>query len=431
MSFDEMEYEDFSWIRWDRMRWDFVDLLISAAAQHTERPRSVSCEGHDSCREIEKSLPRFGVESHLSDDGRYRRLDHREDLMSLVTSGMRDGLMMVAQYIEWGSGHPLEGAMEVPFEIGRIINSPYFTVSHRDDKLAPHVSDEPSGEIREMLYAFVKLAFPDEFLLQVALMRSAQLDLEKELRILKGVEAFNEMLQIMESGISVAPELEKDLIPFLSVDPESNSIWTEQFSSDFKPHNWKLGAGHDLELGMEDASLLHYWEDWPTIPWAFEYSQTSYDDGSRYGDICGFIVRGHGLFVSQQAFADSNAWTVCMRGFNWNTYTQSFNDHLAPVIASSGQNGAAMVVFSDYRGDAYIVSSVEASWDEYAPMSAVLGPLPHGFGIVGVWTNYDEARYTPRSFDEIINANWSDQITASARYLRDCLAAVEAAKAED
>jgi hypothetical protein len=80
-----------------------------------------------------------------------------------------------------------------------------------------------------------------------------------------------------------------------------------------------------------------------------------------------------------------------------------------------------MVVFSDYRGDAYIVSSVEASWDEYAPMGAVLGPLPEGFGIVGVWTNYDEARYTPRSFDEIIDADWSDQITAGAKYLRDCL----------
>ena len=112
----------------------------------------------------------------------------------------------------------------------------------------------------------------------------------------------------------------------------------------------------------------------------------------------------------------------------WNSCTTPFNEYLSPVLERAGSNGAAMVVFSDYRGDAYIVSSVEASWDEYAPMSAVLGPLPEGFGIVGVWMNFDEARYTPRSFDDVINANWSEQITASAKYLRDCLAAVEVAK---
>ncbi len=76
------------------------------------------------------------------------------------------------------------------------------------------------------------------------------------------------------------------------------------------------------------------------------------------------------------------------------------------------------------------MSSVQGSWDEYAPMSAVLGPLPKGFGIVGVWAGFDERRYTPRSFDDIIEADWSEQITASAKYLRDCLAAVEAAKAK-
>ncbi len=429
MSFDEMEYEKFSWIRWDRMRWDLVDLMVSSAAQHVDRERSFLCTGHSCCIDMQKLSTLFGfeIQSNTQDES-FGHIGYREDLYELTTSEMRDGMMMVSNYIRWGSGHPLRGHSEVPWEVGRIVHSPYFTNLHPDDSSALHVSDEPSDEIRELLYAFVKLAFPNEFLLQVALMRGAQLDREELSRTLKGVEAFDEMVRIMESGISVAPELEKDLIPFLSVDLASDAIWTEQFSLDFEPHNWKLGAGHDLELGMEDASLLHYWEDWPTIPWAFECSQSRYDVGSRWGDICGFIVRGHGLFVSQQTFSDSNAWTICMRGFNWNTYTQSFNDHLAPVIASSSQNGSAMVVFSDFRGDAYIVSSVEASWDEYAPMSAVLGPLPHGFGIVGVWTNYDEARYTPRSLDEIINANWSEQITASAKYLRDCLAAVEAAK---
>lgn len=188
---------------------------------------------------------------------------------------------------------------------------------------------------------------------------------------------------------------------------------TEHFGAHEEVGKWSDVAGYHLGMGMEDASLRRYWDDFPSIPDAFGYSERSNGYG---GAGMGFIARAVGLFVSQQA------WDNGTNG-RWNACTDSFNKNLAPVLEKSPSSGAAMVVFSDYRGDAYIVSSVEASWDEYAPMSSVLGPLPHGFGIVGVWTNYDEARYTPRSFDEIINANWSEQITASARYLRECLAA--------
>jgi hypothetical protein len=168
MSFDEMEYEDLSWIRWDRLRWDLVDLMVSSATQHADRERSFLCTGHSCCLDMQKlsTVLGFEIQSNTQDES-FGHIDYREDLYELTTSGMRDGMMVVSNYIRWGSGHPLEGAMEVPFEVARIIHSSYFSNTSRDDKFAPHVSDEPSDEIRELLYAFVKLAFPNEFISEV------------------------------------------------------------------------------------------------------------------------------------------------------------------------------------------------------------------------------------------------------------------------
>lgn len=410
MSFDQMEYEDFSWIRWDRMRWDFVDLLISAAAQHTDRERSFLCTGLLCCLDIQKISDHLGFEIHRNrDDEFYGFIDFREDLQSEVTSAMRDGMSMVSTYIRYGSGHPFEGHMEVPWEVARIANSSYFTKANRDDKLAPHVSDEPSEEIGDLLYAFVKLAFPDQFLATVRMKNVEPQNLERKIF---GWDANAELTQRFESHDFVAPLLSTGIIENLTINTETSETGTDHFWMDNETA-WQFGAGYNLDFGLRDASLNKYWHWLESIPHAFEYSEHA----NQAGCGMGFLARSYGLFVSQQVWDSNGNW-------KWNACTESFNKNLAPVLEKSGADGAAMVVFSDYRGDAYIVSSVKASWDEYAPMRAIHGPLPDGFGIVGVWTNYDEARYTPRSFDEIINANWSEQITASARYLRDCLAAM-------
>jgi hypothetical protein len=296
--------------------------------------------------------------------------------------------------------------------VGRIVHSPYFTNLHPDDSFAPHVSDEPSDEIRELLYAFVKLAFPDEFLVEVH--RGVNSENSKKLLTSWGANA--EFTRQFESNFYVAPVLSKSIIESLKIDLETSREGTEHFWMN-RPGPWQFGAGYSLDAGFGEASLDSYWHDLESIPDAFEYSE----HGNMAGVGMGFLARSPGLFVSQQVWVGG-------AGEEWNTCTESFNKNLAPIMEYAGSSGAAMIIFSSYRNDACIVSSVPASWDEYAPLSAVLGPLPEGFGIVGVWTNYDEARYTPRAFDEIIDADWSEQITASAMYLRDCLAAIEAAK---
>jgi hypothetical protein len=409
MSFDEMKNEDFSGIRWDRMRWDFVNAIVKANQNHVGEDRFF-CTGPDCCLDMARMLPVMGITSGISFDNEFGEL---------ITSAMRDGMFMVSTYFQFGLEHPLEGHMEAPWEVGRVIHSSYFTNVNRDGKLAPHVSDEPSDEIRELLYAFVKLAFPDDFLAAVHQKNSGNLAASgPELdEVPFGWDANARLTQGFENAGYVAPLLSTGIINGLRGFPYGFLAVTEHFGSNEDDGKWSDIAGYHLGLGMEDASLRRYWEDFPSIPDAFVYSER----GNGYGTGMGFVARSSGLFVSQQVWEDDESK-------KWNLCTKSFNENLASILEKSSSSGAAMVVFSDYRGDSYIVSSVEKSWDEYAPMSAVHGTLPEGFGIVGVWTNYDEARYTPRAFDEIIDADWSEQITASARYLRDCLAAIEAAK---
>jgi hypothetical protein len=157
MSFDEMKYEDFSWIRWDRMRWDFVNAIVKANQNHVGEDR-LFCTGPDCCLDMARMLPVMGNPSDIS---------HHQELGEQITSAMADGIFMVSTYVRFGLSHPLKGHSEVPREVGGIIHSAYFTNSHPDNSLAPHVSDEPSDEVRELLYAFVKLAYPDDYLTAV------------------------------------------------------------------------------------------------------------------------------------------------------------------------------------------------------------------------------------------------------------------------
>jgi len=157
MSFDEMNYEDLSWIRWDRMRWDFVNAIVKANQNHVGEDRLL-CTGPDCCLDMARMLPVMGITSEIS---------HHQELGERITSAMADGIFMVSTYVRFGLSHPLKGHSEVPWEVGGIIHSPYFTNSHPDNSLDPHVSDKPSDEVRELLYAFVKLAFPDDFMVAI------------------------------------------------------------------------------------------------------------------------------------------------------------------------------------------------------------------------------------------------------------------------
>lgn len=168
MSFDQMDYEDFSWIRWDRMRWDLVNAIAKVSMnENYDFPERLMSTGCLECLELMTMLPQYGTELGRFPNYGHLYVEYAKNLQPFVTDAMREGMMMLSPYIVHGTGHPLKGHLEAPWEIARIVHSPYFTNVHRGDKFAPHVSDEPSDEIRELLYSFVKLAFPDQFLTTV------------------------------------------------------------------------------------------------------------------------------------------------------------------------------------------------------------------------------------------------------------------------
>jgi len=154
------------------------------------------------------------------------------------------------------------------------------------------------------------------------------------------------------------------------------------FATPFFPDTWDWIGLYMLEMGREDgsSSLQDYWETLPTIPWAFEYTERGNGKGLA---MCSMARVTGRILVSQQTWmslVDPNAADTG----EWNGCTNAFNKYLAPFLEFQIEGAPTIVVFSSFREDAYIVSPDKNSWDDYSPARAILGPLPDGWGIVGV-----------------------------------------------
>ena len=240
--------------------------------------------------------------------------------------------------------------------------------------------------------------------------------------LLVGQAAYVRFKELFESADMVVPELPPQIITDFFCDEAYETYCTSHFitlleaerqlTTNTEPGFWSPIAAYGLEFGVPNESDRHpslreYWEGCGSAPWAFDY----FERNNGYSVMVGLIVRTPGLFVSQQTFA----------GEHFEQSIQSFNSHISPVLGDDSPEGAAMVIYSEYRNDAYILSSVEESWDEYASEMLVLAPVPDGWGIVGTWSKFDESRYTPRSLDYIVSEDYSAQITACAKYLKNCM----------
>ena len=399
------------------IRAQFVQALVRAANHHGTLtvPPDADCTDPICCLDLSVMAARLGLALYNQNIDQWTNraaMNFDGDAWEWVEGQMSDAMLTLSElygskYLEGGGGFP-QGA-ELPPVVDEIYQSDYFKTMMDKAQFDLHVRKQ----VRiEFVTALVEVAFTDDYIFSV----EATLSTSNATSILRGRDAAADLSRRFIDAGFVFPVLTQGIIDDLRVDTRTFATATSHFewgeeSADTSGDGgrWSLIAGYHLNLDL-DASLARYWNDFPSVPEAFVYSE----HGNMAGTGMGFLARSHGLLVSQQ---------VWDRGENsrWNTCTDAFNEWLYQIMEDCGPDGAAMVVFSDFRDDAYIVSCVPRSWDEYAPASAVLGPLPDGWGIVGVWNNYDEGRYTPRPLEYIIRADWSDQITASARYLSDCL----------
>ena len=151
--------------------------------------------------------------------------------------------------------------------------------------------------------------------------------------------------------------------------------------------------------------------------------------GSRsngYSGMGGVVACSGGIFISQQdslsSFDDDDHPN---RPRSYNESMESFNMYLAPIMNRENVKPSVGVIYSSYRRDFLLVSSIEESWS--AGLSDQFrGKLPRGWGIVG---SRDFDGYTDW-LNVIIEKNYSEELTAGAKYLRFVDAANAAFKAE-
>ena len=268
---------------------------------------------------------------------------------------------------------------------------------------------DPNGDMlkRQTAFALASAAFPDSYLDKFDFSDISASDGEWEKSGWeKLVEAFNDIeMPILDLPRSITSNIETD------------GFWTHHFgeSGCLDPI-----AGYGLEFGLnkreydsqDSAGLKTYLEIWPSEPDYFAW----WDRSNEAGTCGGFIVRSTGLLVSQQ-------WKFCDLN---DQYINAFNRYMAPFLQNEPENpfDHVIVVYSEYRNDAYIASTDPRSWDPNTPTDRLLLPLPDGYGLVGNYGFFIDSRgteYIPTPLSSFDNNLYTPRLRSAARYLQECL----------
>lgn len=268
---------------------------------------------------------------------------------------------------------------------------------------------DPNSDMlkRQTAFALASVALPDSYLDKFDFSDISASDGEWEKSGWeKLVDAFNDIeMPILDLPQSITSNIEID------------GFWTHHFGASgcLDPI-----AGYGLEFGLnrrdydlqDSAGLKTYVEIWPSEPDYFAW----WDRSNEAGTCGGFIARSTGLLVSQQwKFGDLN-----------DQYINAFNRYMAPLLQNEPENpfDEVIVVYSEYRNDAYIASTDPRSWDPNTPKDRVLLPLPDGYGLVGTYEPFNDSRgteYVPTPLSSFNNDLYTQRLRAAARYLQECL----------
>lgn len=205
----------------------------------------------------------------------------------------------------------------------------------------------------------------------------------------------------------------------------------EDFLAATEPHfgheaGLSVYGGYGLEFGFpgrnrdgeDNSSLLHrYWEHVPEIPDMFLFGSRS----NGYGLAVFILARGRGAFVSQQNWFHYLDEEIPEQ---FNRCTDAYNEYMVPALEDASPSSSVIVVFSSYRRDALILSTVERSWIANGDaLSLRFGPAPAGFGVVFSRASAESDRETHTSLlTEIAGAEYSPEVSAAAHYMSVCLA---------
>lgn len=211
-----------------------------------------------------------------------------------------------------------------------------------------------------------------------------------------------------------------------------SSITTAIVEGEFyTPHFGEQGcfngiAGYSLEMGVRNRNERLHESDFMGIDLAAYLEGQPDEDffcysehGNGYSSFAGFVVRTKGLLISHQFGLGSN---ISVHPFNAQTI-DAFNKYLTPHLHDEPESifDHVIVIFSEYRQYAWILSTDPRSWDPNTPNEGEL-KIPEGYGIVGSWWNQSEDQtYTPQPLGQFNSPIYTPRLRAAAQYLESCL----------
>ena len=155
-----------------------------------------------------------------------------------------------------------------------------------------------------------------------------------------------------------------------------------------------------------------------------EYGMTTdyFGTGTRsngYNDMGGIVACSGGVFISQQDFlsvwsSESNSYEDELEPQSYNQSMESFNMYLAPLMNRPNYSPTVGIIYSEYRGDFYLFSSMSETWGARTDPSDPSGwTLPDGWGLVG---SEGEEGYIGW-LNVLLSGNFSEELNAACRYL--------------
>jgi hypothetical protein len=223
-------------------------------------------------------------------------------------------------------------------------------------------------------------------------------------------------------------DLPADIVRDLMVTHEP-ALGTSHFGENgiFRPEAaYGLEHGRRLEdEGLPEISLREYFDRWPHKPSFFQY----FDRANEGGAFGGILLRTRNLLLSLQwtmsSLRDDDGYEG--RAFSW-FYINAFNEIIAPILrTNSASDERVIVVYSEYREEAYIATSNSKAWDPTAVSDYLPLPLPEDMRLAGNWSEHmsdGSIRDAMSSVDRLRSFEFGSSflLDETARFLGELLA---------
>ena len=239
--------------------------------------------------------------------------------------------------------------------------------------------------------------------------------MEEERKIVTGEMSRLSLIKLHHAHNLVAPSIPRHLVASLKgVDGEYSQL------ANFP---WDPLVCYVLDDGLDHAPASY-----------IEHGLTTdfFGTGARgngYSDMGGVVACSGGIFISQQDFlviwtSKSDSYEDELEPKSYNESMESFNKYLAPVMDRPDVEPSVGIIYSKYRDDFWLFSSIKESWG--ANFEGHPWELSTGWGIVGSRDFDGDAGW----LNVIIEENYSEELTAGAKYLSSVDAANAAFRTE-